>query len=127
MTRTQLSAVLSLLALAVGAGPAMADIYSYKDERGVVHFTNMPNGDKRFKLVRKEERPGNGQPSVGAARVAQLFMPAQADIQQYFRVTPPSVHQMVLTLERAGFIRRQPGAARSIEVLVDPKLLPELL
>ena len=49
------------------------------------------------------------------------------DIQQYFCVTPPSVHQMVLTLERAGFIRRQPGAARSIEVLVDPKLLPELL
>jgi hypothetical protein len=53
--------------------------------------------------------------------------PAEADIQQYFRVTPPSVHQMVLTLERAGFIRRQPGAARSTEVLVDPKHLPELL
>jgi len=53
--------------------------------------------------------------------------PAEADIQQYFHVTPPSVHQMVLTLERAGFIRRQPRAARSIEVLVDPKLLPELL
>jgi len=53
--------------------------------------------------------------------------PAEADIQKYFRVTPPSVHQMVLTLERAGFIKRQPGTARSIEVLVDPKLLPELL
>jgi hypothetical protein len=38
-----------------------------------------------------------------------------------------SVHQMVLTLERARFIRRQPGVARSIEVIVDPKLLPELL
>jgi hypothetical protein len=34
---------------------------------------------------------------------------------------------MVLTLERAGFIRRQPEVARNIEVLVDPKLLPELL
>ena len=34
---------------------------------------------------------------------------------------------MVLTLERRGFIRRQPGTARSIELLVDPKLLPELL
>src|SRR6266436_7506326 len=53
--------------------------------------------------------------------------PAEADIQQYFCVTPPSVHQMVLTLERAGFITRQPRVARSIEVLVDPKLLPELL
>lgn len=83
MTRFRLSAFASLIALVVGAGPAMADIYSFKDERGVVHFTNMPNGDKRFKLVRKEERPGNGQPSVGAARVAQLFMPAQADILRY--------------------------------------------
>jgi DNA-binding MarR family transcriptional regulator len=53
--------------------------------------------------------------------------PAEADIQQYFHVTPPSVHQMVLTLERAGFITRKPGVARSIEVLVDPKLLPEVL
>ena len=53
--------------------------------------------------------------------------PAEADIQQYFRVSPPSVHQMVLTLERAGLIRRQSRTPRSIEVLVDPKLLPDLL
>lgn len=83
MTRFRLSAFASLIALVVGAGPAMADIYSFKDERGVVHFTNMPNGDRRFKLIRKEERPSNGQASVGAARVAQLFMPAQADILRY--------------------------------------------
>jgi repressor LexA len=48
-------------------------------------------------------------------------------MQQYFRVSPPSVHQMVLTLEREGFIKRQPRVARSIEVLVDPEHLPELL
>jgi repressor LexA len=53
--------------------------------------------------------------------------PAETDMQEYFRVSPPSVHPMVLTLERAGFIRRQPRTARSIEVLVDPKQLPELL
>jgi repressor LexA len=53
--------------------------------------------------------------------------PAETDMQQYFRVSPPSVHQMVLTLERAGFIRRQPRTARSIELLVEPQHLPELL
>src|SRR5712691_10252806 len=53
--------------------------------------------------------------------------PAEADMQRHFEVTPPSVHQMVLTLERAGFIRRQPGVARSIEMLVDPERLPVLL
>ena len=52
--------------------------------------------------------------------------PAEADMQEYFRVSPPTVHQMVLTLERARLIRRQPRTPRSIEVLVDPKLLPEL-
>jgi len=53
--------------------------------------------------------------------------PAEADMQEYFRVSPPSVHQMVLTLERAGLITRQPRAPRSIELLVDQGQLPELL
>ncbi|HLG90149.1 MAG TPA: helix-turn-helix domain-containing protein [Alphaproteobacteria bacterium] len=52
--------------------------------------------------------------------------PAEADLQRHFRVTPPSVHQMILTLERQGLIRRQPGLARTITVLVDPKDLPVL-
>ena len=52
--------------------------------------------------------------------------PAEADIQRHFGVSPPSVHQMVLTLERAGLIRREPGGARSIQVLIDPKYLPLL-
>jgi Mn-dependent DtxR family transcriptional regulator len=53
--------------------------------------------------------------------------PAEADMQRHFCVSPPSVHQMVVTLERAGFIRRKLGAARSIEMLVDPQQLPVLL
>lgn len=52
--------------------------------------------------------------------------PAEADIQRYFRVTPPTVHQMVLALESAGHIGRTPGAARSIQVLVQPEHLPVL-
>ena len=52
--------------------------------------------------------------------------PAEADMQRHFRVSPPSVHQMILTLERAGLIRRQPGVARSIELLVAPENLPIL-
>ena len=52
--------------------------------------------------------------------------PAQTDIQRYFRVSPPSVHQMVLTLERRGLLRRTPGEARSLEVLVPLDELPIL-
>lgn len=52
--------------------------------------------------------------------------PAEADIQRYFRVTPPTVHQMVLTLERNALIERTPGTARSIALRVAPERLPVL-
>ena len=52
--------------------------------------------------------------------------PAEADMRRHFQVSPPSVHQMVITLERAGLIRRQPGVARSIEILVPPEEIPIL-
>jgi len=52
--------------------------------------------------------------------------PAEADMERYFQITPPSVHSMVLTLERRGFIRRVPGQARSISLLISPEALPSL-
>jgi Mn-dependent DtxR family transcriptional regulator len=52
--------------------------------------------------------------------------PAEADFQRYFNVTPPSVHNMILTLERRGLISRIPGRARSIEILVPRDELPPL-
>ena len=52
--------------------------------------------------------------------------PAEADLQRHFRVTPPAVHGMALSLERAGYIRREPGRARSICLLIDPMALPPL-
>ena len=53
--------------------------------------------------------------------------PAEADMIRFFRLTPPSVHQMVLTLEQTGLISRQPGVPRSIVVLLDRSALPELI
>jgi hypothetical protein len=47
-------------------------------------------------------------------------------MQAFFGVTAPSVHQMVLQLERLCLIRRTPRAARSIELLVPPASLPLL-
>lgn len=52
--------------------------------------------------------------------------PSEADMQAYFGVTPPSVHQMLVTLERRGFISRVPGQGRSIKLLVAREELPEL-
>ena len=52
--------------------------------------------------------------------------PAEADMQRHFQVTAPSVHQMVMTLEKAGLIKREPATARSIQLLVAPEALPIL-
>ena len=52
--------------------------------------------------------------------------PAEADMQRYFQVSPPSVHQMVVTLERRGFIARVPGQGRSIRLLLPREELPDL-
>ena len=49
--------------------------------------------------------------------------PAEADIQRYFGITPPSVHQMVVTLEKRGLIEREPGQPRSIRLLFLPEQL----
>jgi len=45
--------------------------------------------------------------------------PAEADIQRHFLVSAPSVHQMMQTLERRGFITRLPGVARSTRICID--------
>jgi SOS-response transcriptional repressor LexA len=52
--------------------------------------------------------------------------PAEAEMQQYFRVSPPSVPPMVLTLATRGLIERTPGQARSIRLLIPPEELPDL-
>ncbi len=52
--------------------------------------------------------------------------PAEADLQRYFRVSPPAVHEMVKTLERRGLIEREPGTPRSIRLLLTRTELPDL-
>lgn len=52
--------------------------------------------------------------------------PAEIDLERYFQVSAPSVHEMIRTLERNGLIEKIPGQARSIRLLVQPEHLPQL-
>ncbi|MHB8521360.1 MAG: LexA family protein [Limisphaerales bacterium] len=52
--------------------------------------------------------------------------PAEADIQRYFRTSPPSVHQMIVTLTDRGLIERVPGQGRSIRLLLTRDQIPDL-
>jgi hypothetical protein len=52
------------------------------------------------------------------------YAPAESDIAAAICVSPPSVNQMMKTLERKGLIQRQPGQARAIRVLVPEDEIP---
>ena len=52
--------------------------------------------------------------------------PAERDMQLYFRISAPAIHQMVVTLDNRGFIERVPGKARSIRLLLSRDQLPDL-
>ena len=53
--------------------------------------------------------------------------PAESDIGKYFRVSPPSVHQMIVKLHEKGLISREPGVPRSVRVTVPKNEIPELV
>ena len=80
MNRTRFSRLLAALALCAVGTPALADIFMFKDERGVVHFTNIPNGDKRFKMVRKEDTTSE---YARAAGMPQYALPTAELIRRY--------------------------------------------
>ena len=88
----------------------------------LVHV-NQPAPLKNFAPT---ERQGQFLAYIHQYTVVNGCAPAEADMQRFFQITAPSVHSMVLTLERRGFIRRVPGQARSITLIVAPESLPLL-
>ena len=91
IVRSKLSVLFAFAMAASWALPASADIYSFKDERGVVHFTNIPNTDKRFKLVRKEE---GTSPYARAAGQPQYQLPSAEAIKKYSPMISSIAHSM---------------------------------
>jgi DNA-binding GntR family transcriptional regulator len=71
---------------------------------------------------------GNGQTDhvVSGSRDPRHQLPAEIDMERYFKVTAPSVHQMIVNLEKRGFISRTPGQGRSIELRLSKEQLPDL-
>ena len=77
-----------------------------------------------MKAAAPTERQGQFLADIFQYSLVNGCAPAEADMQRYFQITPPSVHSMVLTLQRRGCIQRVPGQARSIALLVPPESLP---
>lgn len=78
-------------------------------------------GEQRF-----TEKQGQYLAFIYAYTEINVVPPSEVDMQRYFRVSPPTVHQMIKKLHASGLIARTPGKARTVEVLVDPGELPIL-
>lgn len=52
--------------------------------------------------------------------------PAESDLQRFFGVTPPSVHDMVVRMHASGLVTRVPGEARTLRVRLPEDEIPTL-
>jgi hypothetical protein len=52
------------------------------------------------------------------------YPPAESEIAAAMCVSPPSVNQMVKTLEKKGLVLRHPGQPRSLQILVPEDEIP---
>lgn len=52
------------------------------------------------------------------------YPPAESEIAKAMKVSPPSVNQMMKSLEKRGVIQRKPRVARSIQILVPREWIP---
>jgi len=53
--------------------------------------------------------------------------PAQTDLQRHFNVSPPTVHQMILQLEKKNLITRLANTPRSIGINITVEELPDFI
>jgi hypothetical protein len=92
--------------------------------------------DKRAVMTTRRETPPSKRPFtplqgqylafIRAYTVIHGQPPAERDMQLFFRVTAPSIHSMILTLDARGLINRIPGKPRSIRILIPWTELPTL-
>lgn len=116
--------------------PAMADIYRYEDEDGIVHFTDAPT-DKRFKIFMRDLKKDRllrtklqFASSVNPAEYEQIIASCSAKYG-----VSPSLIKAVIHAESgynpnavskkgaSGLMQLMPGTARSLKVSnsFDPK------
>jgi hypothetical protein len=80
----------------------------------------------RRKKARFTHRQGQFLAFIHLYRKLHRRGPAELDMVQFFRVTPPSVRGMVVTLEQLGLVTRGPGVPRSVRVAIPEGEIPAL-
>lgn len=93
--------LLPIVLLATSYTPSVsANIYSFKDENDVVHFSNMPHLDKRYKLVYRIPtalalRPNAWSPKMPKSIDIEKLVPIIANAAIAHGVDPRLVHAVI--------------------------------
>ncbi len=118
-----------ILVLALWPASAAADIYSYTDEEGVRHFTNVPAPGKRFKLYMRTYRPPAPRPP-GAVddpsrysrfddtirEASRLYLIPEPLIRAVIKVESNYFPTAVSAVGAQGLMQLMPGTARRMAV-----------
>jgi len=97
--RTALAVAVGL-ACALAGTTASANIYSFKDENGVTHFSNMPHLDRRYKLVYRIPASGQLRPNAWSSRAPAFvdisrLVPIINDAARTHGLDPRLVHAVI--------------------------------
>jgi len=92
------------------------------DERGLIATVSHPSSSQHYPATHDRPTKRQGEYLQFISKYIHHFgrAPAESDIQRHFLVSAPSVNQMMQTLERRGFITRERGVARSIQLCLTP-------
>ncbi len=79
---------------------AKANIYSFKDEKGITHFSNMPHLDRRYKLVYRIPASGQLRPNAWSASAPSSvdisrLVPIINDAARAHGLDPKLVHAVI--------------------------------
>jgi Transglycosylase SLT domain/Domain of unknown function (DUF4124) len=86
--------------LVMASGLSSANIYSFKDEHGVTHFSNLPHLDKRYKLVYRipdswKTRPNAWTPSFPKSVNIDKLVPIIDNAARTHGVDPRLIHAVI--------------------------------
>jgi soluble lytic murein transglycosylase-like protein len=92
--------MMSVIATQFAPSSAIANIYSFRDENGVTHFSNLPHLDKRYKLVYRiplagQFRPNAWSPNGPSAVDISRLVPIINDAARAHGVDPKLVHAVI--------------------------------
>jgi len=135
--RTALAVAVGL-ACALAGTTASANIYSFKDENGVTHFSNMPHLDRRYKLVYRIPTSGNMRPNAwspsgpSSIEISRLI-PIINDAARINGVDPRLIHAVIRAESgynanavspkgAMGLMQLMPDTARRFGVEADKKV-----